>query len=264
MAYDFTQLDKELRLMDYIGGLEVKYTPIFPLWIETFRRVEGLYEELCIARLNLLMAAKAVYPNLIEKGKNSIGDRIMQNSFAQTSIIWYNNCFDLLLQVIWVRYKVWTYNPKIKVSATPSDWTRNQIDLMKEYKYQYEVIKEWNANNANKVAPIIKLHNSTFYIQVHKWTNEIKHRAPLQVKGHSLKSPIRSLHFKHFEQSTDDKGKIAVNIELDNERYDSGNAFEEYDIDVIISTLIDYHKELCNCIDLIAKPIIEEYKNHTE
>lgn len=48
---------------------------------------------------------------------------------------------------------------------------------------------------------------------------------------------------------------------LDKDSYDSGNAFKEYGIDEIISTLISYHKELCNCIDMIANPIIEEYKN---
>ena len=253
------QLEIELDRMDKIGGLEILRKPIEPIWIETFRRMDGLYRELCIARLNLLMAAKEQYPELVERDTDGKGDKMMQAFYVNTSIIWYNNCFDLLLQVVWVYYRIWEGNSNSKVNTTPSDWTLDQIgQMMKECRYG--AVENWNVIN-KKVDAIINFHNLKVSKKVRNWANEIKHRSPLHVKEVDSVSPIRVLHFDYIDNKTNDEGKVSFSINLSKDKYDSHKAFNVYDINDLISTLVEYHKKLCECIEACSSPILEQYKS---
>lgn len=97
MQYDIHQLEAELDCLDEIGGLECRYIQSTPIWIETFRRMDNLYKELCIARLNLLMTAQGSYPELVLRDGEGKGDKMMQYSYINTSIIWYETSAKLLL-----------------------------------------------------------------------------------------------------------------------------------------------------------------------
>ena len=259
MEYDMQQLERELDRMDKIGGLEILHNPIEPIWIETFRRMDGLYRELCIARLNLLMGAKEQYPELVERDTNGKGDKMMQASYVNTSIMWYNNCFDLLLQVVWAFYGIWEVNSNSKVSATPSDWNLEQIEQMKK-ECKYDKVEKWNATN-HKVNSIVDFHNLEVSKKVRKWANEIKHRSPLHIKGIDSESPIRFAHFNNIDKKINEEGNISIKITLSEDKYDSHKAFNVYDINDLISTLVEYHKKLCECIEACSSPILEQYKS---
>lgn len=257
MKYNIQQLETELERMDHIGGLESLHNPIEPIWIETFRRMDGLYKELCIARLNLLMAAKEQYPELVERDTDGKGDKMMQYAYINSSIIWYNNCFDLLLQVVWVFYRIWEDNTKSKVSTIPSNWTLAQIELMmKECKY--DKIENWNGTN-NKMNSIVSFHHLEESKRVRCWANKIKHRSPLHVKGVGSETPIRIVHFDNLEETKNDEGKKIIKINLSEDKYDSHKAFDIYDVSELISTLIEYHKGLCECIGACTSPILKQY-----
>ena len=262
MQYDIHQLEAELDCLDEIGGLECRYIQPTPIWIETFRRMDSLYKELCIARLNLLMTAQGSYPELVLRDREGKGDKMMQYSYINTSIIWYNNCFDLLLQVVWVFYIMWENNSKSKVSKIPLDWTLKQIECMKK-ECKYDKIEKWNSNNENKVDAIVTFHNSAVCTKVRGWANEIKHRAPLFVKGVGTRSPIRYTYFKSIEKRVNEKGKVSYEISFSPDRYDSHRAFQEFDIEELISTLTNYHKSLCECIKACTSCILKGYNSET-
>lgn len=259
MACDIQQLAMDLKRMDKLCGLEIRHNPTNPIWIETFRRMDGLYKELCIARLNLLMAAKEQYPELVERDADGKGDKMMQASYVNTSIIWYNNCFDLLLQVVWVFYRIWEDNSKSKVSTTSSDWTLDQIEqMLKECKY--DMFQKWNGKN-NKLDAIVNFHNLEVSRKVRNWANEIKHRSPLHIKGIGSGSPIRVAYFNNIDKIINDEGKISIKINLSEDKYDSHKTNEKYDIGGLVSVLIEYHKELCGCIEVCSSPILEQCTN---
>lgn len=259
MSYDIKLLAKDLKLLDHIEGLEKINLPINPLWIETFRRMDGLYRELSIARLNLLMAAKEEYHELAESGKNDIGFKTMQYSFVNTAIIWYNNSFDLLLQVVWVYYMMWVESPEIKVSNDATCWNIEQIEKMKRM-CEYKKVERWNKNNENKVDPIINLYNSATCKKIREWANCIKHRAPLFIDEVCDESIFRIASFDEFTIIKNTDGGISINFSLDEEKYDSRSSFRKYSMEELLSDLIEYHKELCDCIDMIASEILYHYK----
>ena len=184
---------------------------------------------------------------------------MMQASYVNTSIIWYNNCFDLLLQVVWVFYRIWEDDAKSKVSNNPVDWTLNQIEqMMKECKY--DKVERWNGTN-NKADSIVNFHNLEISKEVRNWANEIKHRSPLHIRGVGSVFPIGVLHFDDIDNKTNDEGKVSFSINLSKDKYNSHKAFDIHDINELISTLIEYHKNLCECIEACSSPIIELYNS---
>lgn len=78
MPYNLSELETQLSRMDSIAGLEIKHSPIQPLWIETFRRIDGLYQELCIVRQNLFYhkelcnCIEETVSKILEQYKNNI------------------------------------------------------------------------------------------------------------------------------------------------------------------------------------------------
>ena len=55
------------------------------------------------------------------------------------------------------------------------------------------------------------------------------------------------------------KVKKIIKINLSEDKYDSHKAFDIYDVSELISTLIEYHKGLCECIGACTSPILKQY-----
>ena len=126
-------MNDDLELLEKLCGVELRLfekIPLdsyAPLIIESFRRMDDLYNEFCIARLNLIMAKKGTYPELIEQTQVDDNNKWMQYAFLNTSIVWYDNCFDILLQIIWVHFEIYKEVTTV-ISENPFEWNEEQIN----------------------------------------------------------------------------------------------------------------------------------------
>lgn len=257
MEDKYKNIDNELDKLDKLCGLELRFDviknlgDISPKVIETYRRMDDLYNELSIARYNLLMSVRDSYPEIVEQDQKGYGNRWTQYSFINTATMWYDNCFDIMLQFVWFYYDI------KKSQNDPTAWNKETIKQM-QIKCRYENIEKWgNQDQFSSIFNNIK----TFYqnkttFRVREWANDIKHRKPLRINGVGHKNNTRIIFFSEIEI---DGNKInAVNT---GNKYDSGDVDQWYDPYYVIDELIEYHKNLVKCIESLADPIIEAHKD---
>ena len=86
--------------------------------IETCRRLQDLYDEIYAARFALMTSCQGRYPEYFSINADESSHLRIQSQFVNTAILWYNATFDILLQVIWVYYKLYEVNPPKKKITT--------------------------------------------------------------------------------------------------------------------------------------------------
>lgn len=100
-----------LELPEYLNGLECRRLRLMksdkekPILIETCRRLQDLYDEICAARFALITACQSKYPEYISSEDNGGGHLWIQSQFVNTAILWYDAAFDILLQSIWIYFR---------------------------------------------------------------------------------------------------------------------------------------------------------------
>lgn len=149
-----------------------------------------------------------------------------------TSVIWYNNCFDYILQIIYLAFKLYLQVPRYK-----DTWTFEDI----LQKCSYKTIKDiCLANNTNSnVSALWKIVNDchTDLLDVNKWANFIKHKGGINFDGLTPDAPFSAV-VKDMDGSI-----VAETSEFD---------AITIDLDQSIPKLQTTHAALYTCLDQIV------------
>ena len=83
--------------------------PKTPEDIETRRRIIDFVHEIDSARFMLAMSYKEPYLDLVEEKDygNKFKTEYFKQHYLYSALIWYHNCFDLILQCLWFKHKLY-------------------------------------------------------------------------------------------------------------------------------------------------------------
>ena len=149
-----------------------------------------------------------------------------------TAVIWYNNCFDYILQIVYLAFALYK-----KVSGY--DASLPFEDLLKKCRYE-TLEKIYNANNA--IPSFVALWNiisdcRNALSNINLWANFIKHKGGIEFEGTTPPTPLQ------MSISDENGNKVAENSEFD---------AIVLDLDHSIHELGDVHKALHKCLDEIV------------
>lgn len=185
------------------------------------------------ARYNLIQSASILDFNCNVRWSSGYGAQFAIRAInLATAITWYNNCFDYILQIIYLAFDLYK-----KIPNYSSSWTIEEV--LK--KYTYSKIKEIFTNNS-AIPNFSILWNiiencHTALSDVNEWANFIKHKGGINILGLSPNSPARAL-------VTDSCG----NIIAENSEFSP----IQIDLDTALITLQGAHQALYTCLDQIV------------
>lgn len=185
------------------------------------------------ARNYLINCATLLDYNCNIKWSCGYGGQFMLRSFdLATAITWYNNCYDYVLQVVYLAFELYKLVPKYSTFWTFEDTLK---------KCSYKTIKDIymaNSTISNFTALWIILDSCRTQLQdVNEWANYIKHKGGLEIIGLYPEPPF-------YMMITDANGnKVA----------ESGEFYPiKIDMDNAITVLQNAHKALYDCLNQIT------------
>lgn len=246
----FEEAFKILELPEYLNGLERSHWISImksdrekrPILIETCRCLQNVYEEICAARFALINSCKLNYPEFIASDENRDSHLWIQSQFANNAILWYNATFDILLQVLWMYYKLYEHLKKpLKFSNQNMDLmlAKCKLDKFKESiigKEQYALLVEFTI----KYKPTIA-----------EWANTLKHRRMIEYKELQKGKYNRCYITSYSDTNTFNDIKEGNLVE-----YDSSETLIVYSLSEVINKLFEYHKDICK----LARTVFDNIK----
>ncbi|MGN0058354.1 MAG: hypothetical protein ACI363_09015 [Phocaeicola plebeius] len=111
------EISKELKLLDSINGLEKTHQfnmmENFPntscdketvaVCTETFRLFQDVYNTFALAKFSFLEGFRKLHLySTLKWESGAYGQYWIRTSYLNNAIMWYNSCFDILLQTLWI------------------------------------------------------------------------------------------------------------------------------------------------------------------
>lgn len=232
------EISKELKLLDSINGLEKKHqldmTEIFLnssgnkemvlVCTETFRLFQDVYNTFALAKFSFLEGFRKLHLySTLKWESGAYGQYWIRTSYLNNAIIWYNSCFDILLQTLWIGKRYY-----MNIFQLEDLWLKYDDVLVKcrENKIPEECFKSFANESCVK---FVRLS-----------ANKLKHR--------------NSLRYKEFC----DTNLIMFNLG----DYNSISTESSTDIEEVISNLTSYHKAFVALVDEVKEIIRIEFKNN--
>ena len=205
--------------------------PMTPEDMETRRRVIDFVHELETARFMLAMSYKDPFLDLVEE--KDFGNKFKTGFFKQhylySALIWYHNSFDMLLQCLWFRHRL--YVP-IELNDQNIEKILHTCNVSKIkgilYKNQID----------NPLSIFEKRHHKTL-----DYANRVKHRQYLENSSYILYEEFFNVVKGDYNS---DKTKKHVNLS---------------DIQVL---LIEFHKDIIRLAKELLIPINDSLSNMFE
>jgi len=222
-----------------IGQSESTSTTI--VQIETRRQFDNLYKTLNSAHFNLAMSCLPDYCSFIE----TTNPLYIRELFTRSAILWYNSSFDMLLQSVWLYYRIYkTILPNTKLT------NKGLVEILSACRYNDIV----NAVN-NGICNIDKeLYDSIIALRnrmnpITSWANALKHRGNFEFRELPFRSsiPRKVVDFK--------KGDNIIKILQAPIIYDTSKTFKKESIYKVITSLINYHKNISDTSKLLVEKI---------
>ena len=196
--------------------------PMTPDDTETRRRIIDFVHEIETARFMLAMSYKDIYLDLVDE--KDYGNKFKTEYFKQyylySALIWYHNSFDMILQCLWFKYKLYgdfpLYNDNLETILRECS-----INKIRELLYKN-----------NKDNPITEFNERNK--DVHDWANRLKHRQYFENNSYLL-------YAEAFEVVTDG--------------YNSSRTKVHVKLDEIQTRLLEYHKDLITLSKELLIPI---------
>ena len=246
-----------LELPEFLNGTEIRYELNIvaskkekAVLIETCRRLQDLYAEICAARFALITSCQVKYPEYLSADTDEQGHLWIQSQFVNTAILWYNATFDILLQVIWVYYKLYEVNPP-KKKITTDDW-ENILEKCNKDKVVNTVLDNDIKSGLNSF--ITKYHSKKNNNKdVHKWANTLKHRRMIEYEELDRKHSTCFITLSRLPEIVV-KGETASKENPQEEiktLYNSNNTLKRIKMTDVINVLFEYHKDICQLSKLV-------------
>jgi hypothetical protein len=202
--------------------------PISPEDVETRRRIIDFVHEIDTARFMLAMSYKDPYLDLVDE--KDFGNKFKTEYFKQhylySSVIWYHNSFDLVLQCIWFNFQLYG---DILLSNANIERILQKCGIRQIEKRYY---------NGNKDNPITKFYERNR--DVLELANRLKHRQYIENDNYLL---------------------YAEFFNVVSEGYDSEKTKVHIKLDLIQTMLMRYHKDIINLAKDLLTPIHKSISN---
>lgn len=238
------EISKELKLLDSINGLEkihqFKITGNFPdasydkemvaICTETFRLFQDVYNTFALAKFSFLEGFRKLHLySTLKWESGAYGQYWIRTSYLNNAIIWYNSCFDILLQTLWICKKYYV-NKRINGAELQFE------DLWHRYD---EVLARCKETDIPEPCISTFVNNdSVKYIR--QSANKLKHR--------------NSLRYKEFCDSN------LIMFALSD--YNSRTTESSTNIEEVIAKLTSYHKTFVALVDEVKDIVSIEFKNN--
>lgn len=238
------KLSNELRLLESINGLEKNHQlsmltnringkcdkETVAVCTETFRLFQDVYNTFALARFSLLEGFRKLHLySTLKWDSGAPGQYWIRTSYLNNAIIWYNSCFDILLQTMWIGKKYYI-NKKINKKNLQFE------DLWLRFD---EVLAR--CREADIPETCIKSFSDTSTVKhVRGLANKLKHRNGLR-----------------YEEFCDPNL-----IMYDFGDYNSRQTESSTNIEEVISELISYHKAFITLVDEVKKIVSKEFKGN--
>lgn len=232
------EISKELKLLDSINGLEKKHqldmTEIFlnssgnkemvSVCTETFRLFQDVYNTFALAKFSFLEGFRKLHLYSTLKWESGVyGQYWIRTSYLNNAIIWYNSCFDILLQTLWIGKRYY-----MNIFQLEDLWLKYDDVLVKcrENKIPEECFKSFANESCVK---FVRLS-----------ANKLKHR--------------NGLRYKEFCDPN------LIMFALGD--YNSRKTESSINTEEVISNLTSYHKAFVALVDEVKEIIRIEFKNN--
>ena len=149
-----------------------------------------------------------------------------------TAIVWYNNCFDYILQIVFLAFelfkKVRRYRADMSFEEKLSMCTFKVFrDLHREYPDNEEFTQLWDI--------LKRCHNAIS--ELNEWANYAKHKGGIGYVGLKPDSPFQ-VYIGTTDGSMESRTSEFESIKLD--------------MDESVSVLVEAHKALVSCLEEIV------------
>ena len=234
------EISKELKLLDSINGLEKTHQfnmmKNFPntscdketvaVCTETFRLFQDVYNTFALAQFSLLEGFRKLHLySTLKWDSGAPGQYWIRTSYLNNAIIWYNSCFDILLQTMWIGKKYYINKKNLQFKDL---WLRFDEVLAR-------------CREADIPDACIKSFSNTSTVKhVRELANKLKHRNGLR-----------------YDEFCDPNL-----IMYDFGDYNSRQTESSTNIEEVISELISYHKAFITLVDEVKKIVSKEFKGN--
>ena len=232
------EISKELKLLDSINGLEkihqFNMMENFPnassdketvaVCTETFRLFQDVYNTFALARFSFLEGFRKLHLySTLRWESGAYGQYWIRTSYLNNAIIWYNSCFDILLQTLWIGKRYY-----MNIFQLEDLWLKYDDVLAKcrENKIPEECFKSFANESCVK---FVRLS-----------ANKLKHRNGLRYKEFCDPNLIMYAFGDYNSKSTE-----------------ASTGIEE-----VITELTSYHKAFIALVDEVKVIISTEFKNN--
>ena len=234
------EISKERKLLDSINGLEKTHQfnmmKNFPntscnketvaVCTETFRLFQDVYNTFALARFSLLEGFRKLHLySTLKWDSGAPGQYWIRTSYLNNAIIWYNSCFDILLQTMWIGKKYYINKKNLQLEDL---WLKYDDVLAKcrKNKIPEECFKSFAKESCVK------------FVQLS--ANKLKHKNGLRYKEFCDPNLIMFAFGDYNSKSTE----------------------ASTDIEEVITELTSYHKAFVALVDEVKEIISTEFKNN--
>lgn len=251
----FEEAFGKLHLPEFLNGHEYNVIKIwqskeFATDVEVARRMQDLYDEICSARFALINSCRNEYNEFLSFDTNYKGHLWIKSQFLNNAIIWYNNSFDILLQVLWFHYKM--HNKEL----CNENYTQIIEDCKNFYKFNSALENKPWYNHFDKFRKKYLYNPSSEknrYLSVRDLANTIKHRRMLRYD--QMKTSNRCYLTIPKEQSLKEFIKFGGST-----LYDSSKTIEYLSMEKVSEILFSFHEDLVNLSKEIVDDILKQNK----
>lgn len=239
-----------LELPEYLNGTEIRYELNImtskkekAVLIETCRRLQDLYDEICAARFALITSCQVRYPEYLSADTDERGHLWIQSQFVNNAILWYNATFDILLQVIWVYFKLYKLYKKESLSLCNIDKVLSKCN--KNNVLGFLPNEDWEGTLKGTLESFDKAGTNLQYI--HNFANTLKHRRMIKYEELDKRkhracfitlSQLPEIVIEGQPPSKQDSQEIKT-------LYNSNETLQKVKMADVINLLFEYHKEIC-------------------
>ncbi len=205
-----------------------------PEYYETLKLFDVLSNRMSSARYALLNGIYILHQSETMWWINGSQAQLwLRTEFLNNAIIWYNNSFDVLLQIPWIGHKIYK-----DYTIKNIKYDLRQIQHAEEYDKilahcNWARIKNWQEKKGelnDYWTALQEFHYSEIYQQVNDWANKLKHR--------------NGIFYEETYEET------PVNVTLDN-YHPLKLTPELLPMDYVIDTLVEYHVTMLELIEQI-------------
>lgn len=252
--FTYDNIWRELELPEFINGtLEKNLSPArltdLSMIVETSRRLQDLYHTIVNARFNFAISCADQYPHLLAENTERNVLKV-KSLFLNNAVMWYNNTFDHILQVIWVYYGLFINKGVAKKITT------DRLDqIMSSCKYDSLMSVGKDVVPLSLLNNVKTIYESECYRKIRNWSNIIKHRSCLEYAELDKREVAAYVSVKCKEgQSVWDAFRAGGQVEYNSIKAKEGRKVSIQDVS---QNLLTYHKELVSLTSGMYKCLYE-------